>query len=467
MLIVTLTSRKKDGEARLAAFDELEKWFKFYSKDNYPAVLMEDFNIPRYLLNNYISKNFPTWMVTLTYGNVPTYFYDFKSSYIDHIFEVSIDDKSIRHNNISNCDIISTTGPSKLSSFIRNDSDYSRKNDYKRILVDDENNEYVSNALKIIINEVENYEYLYGEILNNINSKIINTKFTESYENSLYRNFYNFMREVGKGDKHVDLSNIDNDEKTGRLDFFTIYKDDNGNPIKNDCDTLFNSIGNTLIEIMDEFVQEGIEYGYIKEDENGDYIILDDTKNGNLLKRNLNMLYKNFYKTNSTVNLEKRKTFIKRQDPNNFEIHIENAVQAIRSLQYGKNLGKEDCADMLNSQLYMDYNTDSDKNIRTDIYPSVGSTVIRIKQTKLIQGTSQLIRASDVYVGSMPFNQGEVILRFDTKTSNYAPDLSILQNVGSMSNVKKVKPKNKISCFGACLMRTNSNHRNNGKKPKK
>ncbi|ORX86622.1 hypothetical protein BCR32DRAFT_301270 [Anaeromyces robustus] len=371
--------------------------------------------------------------------------------------------------------------------------------DYKRILIDEEKIEYVSDALEIIINkikpeqcvdfekaialkksiikcqpasfriqdEVEDYEYLYGEILNNINSKIINTKFTESYENSLYRNFYNFMREVGKVDKHVDLSNIDNDEKTGRLDFSTIYKDNNGNPIKNDCDTLFNNIENTLIEVMDEFVQEGIEYGYIKEDENGDYIILNGTKNGNLLKRNLNILYKNFHKTNSTVNLEKRKTFIKRQDPNDFEMHIENAVQAIRSLQYGKNLGKEDCADMLNSQLYMDYNTDLNTNIRADIYPSVGSTVIRIKQTKLFQGTSQLIRASDVYVGSMPFNQGEVILRFDTKTSNYAPDLSTLQNVGNMSNVKKVKPKNKISCFGACLRKTktNSNHKNNGKKP--
>lgn len=77
--------QKRWKEARLAAFDELEKWLKFHSKDNYPAVLMGDFNMSRYCFNNYIFKYFPTWTVALTYGNVLTYSKGSKSSNIDHI----------------------------------------------------------------------------------------------------------------------------------------------------------------------------------------------------------------------------------------------------------------------------------------------------------------------------------------------------------------------------------------------
>ncbi|ORX68067.1 hypothetical protein BCR32DRAFT_286179 [Anaeromyces robustus] len=168
----------------------------------------------------------------------------------------------------------------------------------KRILVDDENIEYVTDALQLIISkikpeqcvdfekaillkkkniikcqppsfriqdEVEDYKYLYGEIIKNNNN-----------ENFLYRNFYNFMREVGEVNEH-----------------------------------------------------EGIEYGYMKEDEN----------------------------------------------------------------------------------VYMDYNSAPDMNIRVDIYSSV------------------------------ELCQREVVLGIDNKTSNFSPDLPTLQNVGSISQVNRERQK--------------------------
>ncbi|ORX76794.1 hypothetical protein BCR32DRAFT_283802 [Anaeromyces robustus] len=68
VLLATFTSRKRDGQKpSLLHFDELEKWLKFHSKDNYPAVLMGDFNMSRRRLNNYISKSFPIWIINLMY----------------------------------------------------------------------------------------------------------------------------------------------------------------------------------------------------------------------------------------------------------------------------------------------------------------------------------------------------------------------------------------------------------------
>ncbi|ORX86623.1 hypothetical protein BCR32DRAFT_289922 [Anaeromyces robustus] len=303
--------------------------------------------------------------------------------------------------------------------------------DYKRILVD-ENIEYVSDALKIIISkikpeqcvdfekvialkksiincqpptfriqdEVEDYEYLYGEILKNINSKIVSTKLIESDESSLYRNFYNFMREYGKVDEHVDLNNIDNDEKTGELDFSTIYKDDNGNPIKNDCDTLFLNIKNNLIEIMDEFVQGSIENGYMKEDENGNYIVLDDTENGNLQKRNLNKLYKNFHKTNSTVKLERRKTLNKRMTQEEFDNAVDRTIQAAVTVEHAVRVGQlQHPNDVQNEIFSYSERTGPGERLTTKIVANTDNIYISVKETKSYTGFTK-IKESHTFINN-------------------------------------------------------------------
>ena len=46
-------------EARLNAFSEMEKWLSRHNKENSPAVLLGDFNMPLNKLKKYIIKNFP------------------------------------------------------------------------------------------------------------------------------------------------------------------------------------------------------------------------------------------------------------------------------------------------------------------------------------------------------------------------------------------------------------------------
>ncbi|ORX75659.1 hypothetical protein BCR32DRAFT_296762 [Anaeromyces robustus] len=339
--------------------------------------------------------------------------------------------------------------------------------DYKRILEDDENIEYVSDALKIIISkikpeqcvdfekaialkkniikcqppsfriqdEVEDYEYLYGEILKNINSKIVSTKLIESDENSLYRNFYNFMREVGEVDEHVDLNNIDNNEKTGELDFSTIYKDDNGNPIKNDCDTLFYYIENTFTEIMDDVIQESVKNGYLKKDENGDYIYLDNEEGGNLRKRNLNKLYKNFYKTNNTVNLEKRKTLNKRFDPD-FEKKVQVALNMVKSLQYAKRMAYDQGTTNLQNNLYTSYSSGPNEHVSTRIQQNIGNVLVSVQQTKIYEGVGQVVQKAEVYL----LSDGKM-LRFDSSSRTKMMDSKTSGSIANKSRLNKGRSK--------------------------
>jgi len=75
--------QKRWKEARITAFDELDRWLKHHSKD--PAILVGDFNMPFNVLNKFISDNHSNWYIANISGNTPTYSKGSRSSCIDHI----------------------------------------------------------------------------------------------------------------------------------------------------------------------------------------------------------------------------------------------------------------------------------------------------------------------------------------------------------------------------------------------
>ena len=64
----------------------MEKQLSGYNKENLPAFLIGDFNMPFEKLKKYIIKNFPDQTVANLTGSNITYSKGSKCSYIDYIF---------------------------------------------------------------------------------------------------------------------------------------------------------------------------------------------------------------------------------------------------------------------------------------------------------------------------------------------------------------------------------------------
>ena len=73
------------AEARLTAFDELDKWLNAHNKNNHPAVLVGDFNMSSQKIKSYIAQHYPDWVVSELIGNEYTWAKGTRSSCIDHI----------------------------------------------------------------------------------------------------------------------------------------------------------------------------------------------------------------------------------------------------------------------------------------------------------------------------------------------------------------------------------------------
>ena len=73
------------SEACLNAFSEMEKWLSSHNKEDSPAVLLGDFNMPFEKLKKYTIKKFPDWTIANLTGNSITYSKGSKSSCIDYI----------------------------------------------------------------------------------------------------------------------------------------------------------------------------------------------------------------------------------------------------------------------------------------------------------------------------------------------------------------------------------------------
>ncbi|ORX86620.1 hypothetical protein BCR32DRAFT_240886 [Anaeromyces robustus] len=335
--------------------------------------------------------------------------------------------------------------------------------DYKRILVDDENIEYETDALQLIISkikpeqyvdfekaialkksiikcqppsfriqdEIEDYEYLYGEILKNINSKIVSTKLIESDENSLYRNFYNFIRVAAEVDDHINIDNMDNDDE-GELNFSTLYRDDDGKPIENNSDALFAKLEVTFTDVMDSMVQGAIENGYVEEDKDGNYIYLDNNEIINLRKRNLNKLSKNFSRTNSTFNLKKRKIIDKRAELD-FEKEVAKAVEATKSLDYAHRFAKGHTSSNFRNVSYSNQNQYSQSGtVTTRITGGVNRIyTVRVTDVKKTGVLSHVVTKSTLYM-----KDGKVLRRTD-RVTKYNKRLNGVKATRLSTNVRE------------------------------
>jgi len=105
--------------------------------------------------------------------------------------------------------------------------------------------------------EIDAYDYLYGLLYKKTNSRITYSKYVESFESSHYRTFMNFLRILQYYDSHVNLDNPSNGDD-GYFDYSSVYRDDNGEPILNNVEIFYNTIGNNLKKYV-ESIEENNE----------------------------------------------------------------------------------------------------------------------------------------------------------------------------------------------------------------
>ncbi|ORX75656.1 hypothetical protein BCR32DRAFT_284977 [Anaeromyces robustus] len=263
--------------------------------------------------------------------------------------------------------------------------------DFKRILnIDNEEIEFISDALTIIINkikpeqfpvarnqdEIDEYEYLYNNyIMKKTNSKISNSKLFESRGWFVYRNFINLMRSIAKFDEHVDLSDIKNGID-GELDISSIYKDDNSNPIKNDFQELFYYINNNA---------QNITYAAIQERKNSQ----------TLKKRDFYKFHNYVQKENYFIDLKKRNTLSKRLDEK-FESHVAEMIEVIKKGECfvgGLDAVNEKDKEYINEQKY-----GNDRVVTSYLKKGVGDMfrVVVDDMRKTPEGTETLVTAFDL-----------------------------------------------------------------------
>ncbi|ORX85810.1 hypothetical protein BCR32DRAFT_276025 [Anaeromyces robustus] len=163
--------------------------------------------------------------------------------------------------------------------------------------------------------EIDDYENYYRNLITKSNNKIVNTKYFEAQNESIYRLFMNFMRVLSYFDNHVVLNNVRNGNDEG-LDYSSIYVDDNGEPILNDFDVFCDTISKSIIEL----------------NEKNATLLIDNNNNIEMKKRNVNNI----------ANLKvKRLNFGKEDYENNNNNNINNNINNERiNQQQGRRINR-------------------------------------------------------------------------------------------------------------------------------